>query len=93
MNAIASPALPPVQNSQDQDPRDPQPTPWRPLLIRQGCFEFESYGKFLAGFLRLGRFEVHTAWERRGWYWLRNPGSVEVALGRYYAVVSWAPVQ
>lgn len=91
MNAIAPIAAALAQDGQDQDPAPSPRLHRRPLLIKRGGFELESYGRILAGFLRIGRLEISAAWERRGWYWLREPGSVEAAAGRYYAVVSWAP--
>lgn len=50
--------------------------------------ELEVNG-FLAGFLQMGRVSAFARWagERQLW-WLREPGSVEVALGRWRLTMS-----
>jgi len=46
-------------------------------------------------FLRLGRVEVWAGPDllrQSAWFVRREPGSVEVAAGRFRLIVSWAPV-
>ena len=46
-------------------------------------------------FLSLGRVEVWAGPDllrKSAWFVLREPGSVEVAAGRFRLIVSWAPL-
>ncbi|HWL80528.1 MAG TPA: hypothetical protein VNR89_06225 [Roseomonas sp.] len=64
---------------------------WPLLIFRWGSLEAEIDGP-LSGFFRLGRLETYSRWESTSaWLWQREPGALEIGLGRYRVTVSRSP--
>jgi len=89
MNAAAPTATPAYDTVFLHTPR--AASRWPVLIFRWGRLEAEIDGPF-CGFLRLGRIETYSRWEQSGaWMWQREPGAIEISLGRYRVTVSRSP--
>jgi len=90
MNAIP-PLAPPA--ALEEATLEPAPVLQAPLRKPPFRFAGEVYG-FLCGSLLVGALDAFAQWDRESaWFWIREPGSVELAMGRWRLIVSWAPAK